>query len=443
MTATAIADPGVTRLTSGAAAAAAFPGALLASASRTPEPGAAAPSPGLPAAFPALLLALRTPGRPAAPPADADGLPHLPYTAQAARSPTGLRPPAPAMPMSLPDPTAPEPVDPRLPASAAEQSLPPDGMILPPALALEAMLGSLTTARCAPSAPITVGPVTEMTTAISPAAVESVGSAAERAPPGLDAGTGKPGAAAVTNWHPGAPEMISAAPEAAQEAVDDRGIRPLLPVLSPADNASSRVESALSFAMAARAELPAQVQPLRIFSAGDSPPPLISASSAVAAPAGAALTLTTAAADDMPVLQPLADADAWAKGLGDRLLVMAENGMHSARLKLHPEHLGPLEVRIRVHDDGASQVWFSAHHPQTRDAIEHAIPRLCELFADQGLSLAQANVDSGRGTFAQHDLHEPLPVWSEGLGEDSDEVPARSALWQVARTAERRVDVLV
>ena len=55
-------------------------------------------------------------------------------------------------------------------------------------------------------------------------------------------------------------------------------------------------------------------------------------------------------------------------------------------LRLWPEHLGPLEVRITMNDDQAS-VWFGAAHADTRAAIENALPRLRELFASQGLSL--------------------------------------------------------
>jgi flagellar hook-length control protein FliK len=70
---------------------------------------------------------------------------------------------------------------------------------------------------------------------------------------------------------------------------------------------------------------------------------------------------------------------------------MTESGNHTASLKLSPEHLGPLEINITVRDDKAS-VWFGAAHADTRAAIENALPRLREMFAAQGLSLADAGV---------------------------------------------------
>jgi flagellar hook-length control protein FliK len=90
-------------------------------------------------------------------------------------------------------------------------------------------------------------------------------------------------------------------------------------------------------------------------------------------------------------LQHPVGTPAWTDELGARLTMMTENGQHTASLRLSPEHLGPLEIRIAMRDDQAS-VWFGAAHADTRAAIEHALPRLRELFAAQGMSLADAGV---------------------------------------------------
>jgi len=89
----------------------------------------------------------------------------------------------------------------------------------------------------------------------------------------------------------------------------------------------------------------------------------------------------------------------WANELGARLHWMVGQGIESASLRLTPEQLGPVEVRISVHQNTAS-VWFSATQPDTRSALEQTLPRLRELFSAQGLSLAQAGVSdqSARGT---------------------------------------------
>jgi flagellar hook-length control protein FliK len=70
---------------------------------------------------------------------------------------------------------------------------------------------------------------------------------------------------------------------------------------------------------------------------------------------------------------------------------MAHQGVESASLKLSPEHLGPLEIHISVNAGDAS-VWFGAQQADTRAALEQALPHLREMFAAQGLTLADANV---------------------------------------------------
>lgn len=98
----------------------------------------------------------------------------------------------------------------------------------------------------------------------------------------------------------------------------------------------------------------------------------------------------TEAAYSRPVHVPVGSA-AWADEIGSRMTMMVDQGKHTASLRLSPEHLGPLEIHIAVNDDQAS-VWFGAANADTRTAIENALPRLRELFASQGLSLADANV---------------------------------------------------
>lgn len=93
-------------------------------------------------------------------------------------------------------------------------------------------------------------------------------------------------------------------------------------------------------------------------------------------------------------------ATGWADEIGTHLALMAANGREAASLRLSPEHLGPLEVRISMKDGDASVV-FTAANPDTRSALEQSLPRLRELFASQGLVLADANVsrDSPRDSF--------------------------------------------
>lgn len=121
------------------------------------------------------------------------------------------------------------------------------------------------------------------------------------------------------------------------------------------------------------------------------------------------------AAHARPVHTPVGTAQ-WADEIGSRMTMMVEQGKHTASLRLSPEHLGPLEVRITVNGDQAS-VQFGAAHADTRSAIENALPRLREMFASQGLSLADANVSREPPRQQQN----PTPQASSSSGIATDE----------------------
>jgi flagellar hook-length control protein FliK len=99
----------------------------------------------------------------------------------------------------------------------------------------------------------------------------------------------------------------------------------------------------------------------------------------------------------MTVSSPVGSS-AWTDELGAKVTWLAHQGIESASLQLSPEHLGPLQVTISVHD-GQASVWFGAAQADTRTALQQSLPQLRQLFASQGLNLADAGVsrDSPRG----------------------------------------------
>jgi flagellar hook-length control protein FliK len=109
--------------------------------------------------------------------------------------------------------------------------------------------------------------------------------------------------------------------------------------------------------------------------------------------------VANADATDVAVQSPVGSPD-WKDELGTHLTWMAVNGHEAASLRLSPDHLGPLEVRISV-DDGKASVYFGAANADTRSALEQSLPRLREMFASQGLVLADAGVsrDAPRNQF--------------------------------------------
>ncbi len=98
---------------------------------------------------------------------------------------------------------------------------------------------------------------------------------------------------------------------------------------------------------------------------------------------------------------PLQHAD-WNNQFAQRITWLASHKIQAAELRLNPQHLGPIDIQIRMDGDQANLV-FGAAHAQVRDAIEAALPRLREMFAAQGLNVAQVDVnlrDGGERQFA-------------------------------------------
>lgn len=87
-------------------------------------------------------------------------------------------------------------------------------------------------------------------------------------------------------------------------------------------------------------------------------------------------------------------SQAWARELGAQVVFMAKDDLQTASLKLSPENLGPVEVRISVRD-GDATVTFGATHADTRAALEQSLPRLREMLFAQGMNLTQADVSGG------------------------------------------------
>ncbi|BCB26174.1 hypothetical protein SKTS_10600 [Sulfurimicrobium lacus] len=86
-------------------------------------------------------------------------------------------------------------------------------------------------------------------------------------------------------------------------------------------------------------------------------------------------------------------ASGWGDALGQKVVWMAGQHQQVAELHLNPPHLGPMEVRLTINNDQVSAL-FVSHQPAVREAIEAAMPRLREMFADSGMMLGNAMVSS-------------------------------------------------
>ncbi len=87
---------------------------------------------------------------------------------------------------------------------------------------------------------------------------------------------------------------------------------------------------------------------------------------------------------------------AFGPAVGLQLSTWLAEGVQHASLELHPEELGPIDVRIAV-QEGRTEVALVADVATTRQALAEALPQLAAALGDVGLSLSGGSVsDQGR-----------------------------------------------
>ncbi|WP_296059089.1 flagellar hook-length control protein FliK [uncultured Amphritea sp.] len=87
---------------------------------------------------------------------------------------------------------------------------------------------------------------------------------------------------------------------------------------------------------------------------------------------------------------------AWSQAVNDRVMIMASKNGQFADIQLDPPELGSLQVRLHVKNEQVTVV-FNTPHGSVRDALEQNMPRLREMFADQGLNLSESSVEDHSG----------------------------------------------
>jgi flagellar hook-length control protein FliK len=83
--------------------------------------------------------------------------------------------------------------------------------------------------------------------------------------------------------------------------------------------------------------------------------------------------------------------EAWEKSMARQVLESVREGSQQVKLRLHPDTLGSIEVRVS-HDDGGARIQFTTHHAVVKEAMEAAMPRLREMFHGGGMNLLEASV---------------------------------------------------
>jgi flagellar hook-length control protein FliK len=124
-----------------------------------------------------------------------------------------------------------------------------------------------------------------------------------------------------------------------------------------------------------------------------------------------------------PITVPVDPQTGFDDGFGARIVWMAEQRLGHAEIRLNPEHLGPIEVRVQM-DGTQVSAEFQSGHAGVRQAIEASLPRLREMLGQQGLQLGQTDVGqrhAGSGAPARRDGDIP----SQGGSPVDAQLPSR------------------
>ena len=95
----------------------------------------------------------------------------------------------------------------------------------------------------------------------------------------------------------------------------------------------------------------------------------------------------------------------WGRAMGERAIMMAQHGPRTAQIQLDPPELGAMQIRIHMQGGDQVSVSFTSPNPMVREALEQQMPRLREMFAEQGLNLQDSSVadQSSQQQSGQHE----------------------------------------
>ena len=105
----------------------------------------------------------------------------------------------------------------------------------------------------------------------------------------------------------------------------------------------------------------------------------------------AALATGNALFNGEPTPKPVLGDEGFDQAIGARVGWLAEQKIGHAHIRLSPDDMGPVDVRLQLNGDKV-HASFSSPHVDVRQALESSLPRLRELLGEQGFQLAHADV---------------------------------------------------
>ena len=92
-----------------------------------------------------------------------------------------------------------------------------------------------------------------------------------------------------------------------------------------------------------------------------------------------------------PTPTPVFGQDTFDEAVSTRVGWLAEQKIGHAHIRISPDDLGAIDVRLRLDGDKV-HASFSSPHVEVRHALENSLPRLREMLGEQGFQLGNADV---------------------------------------------------
>lgn len=122
--------------------------------------------------------------------------------------------------------------------------------------------------------------------------------------------------------------------------------------------------------------------------------------------------------------------------LKDRVMFQINQKIQSAEIKLAPEELGSMQIKVQLQQEQLS-VQFVVQQSTAKEALEQQMPRLREMLEEQGIELTQGQVSQqGEGSDAKREARERNQAL--GKGADLSDEPLQQQA--IVRVSDRMVD---
>lgn len=135
------------------------------------------------------------------------------------------------------------------------------------------------------------------------------------------------------------------------------------------------------------------------------------------------LTQTIPVTHTMNLSMPV-NLSQWQASLTEQIVMLTRQDIQTAEIKLHPQELGSLHIKLAMHDDNM-QLHMMTAHAVVKGVLESALPFLRTSLEEQGITLQQADVSDfsmmndsqNSAMFNQAKSHRPAALASSETNE--------------------------